>query len=205
MDVRRAIESRRSIQHFDPAFRLDPRVVDELLALTLLSPTSFNIQHCRYVIVDDPELRRQLRAVSYDQSQVTDASLLVVVCADLQAWRKQPERYWRHVSAPLRASFVAAMRDYYESNEQAQRDECLRSTGIAAQTLMLAAEGFGLGSCPMNGFDPDAVARLIGLPADHVLSLFVAIGKPLRPAHPRGGRLPPSEVIVRDRFPQEAG
>ncbi len=65
---------------------------------------------------------------------------------------------------------------------------------------MLAAQEMGYESCPMDGFDFDAVGKLINLPADHVISMFVAIGKPLQPAHPRSGPLALEDVLVLDRF-----
>jgi nitroreductase len=76
----------------------------------------------------------------------------------------------------------------------------MRSCGMAAQTLMLAAKAMGYDSCPMDGFDFAEVGKLINLPADHEISLFVAIGKALQPAQPRGGQLPLSEVVITDRF-----
>ena len=62
---------------------------------------------------------------------------------------------------------------------------------------MLVARGQGLDSCPMDGFDFDAVARLINLPDNHVIGLMVAVGK--RPL-PRSGKLPREELVIRDRF-----
>ncbi|MFT8819222.1 MAG: hypothetical protein ABF826_14500, partial [Komagataeibacter saccharivorans] len=56
-------------------------------------------------------------------------------------------------------------------------------------------------SCPMDGFDYEAVGRLINLPPNHVVAMFVVIGKGLAPALPRVGKLPDSEVILTDRFP----
>ena len=79
-------------------------------------------------------------------------------------------------------------------------DEVMRSCGIAAQTLMLAAKSMGYDSCPMVGFDFDAVGRLINLPEDHVIAMMLAIGKATAPANPRGGQLPVEEVVVRNRF-----
>ncbi len=81
-----------------------------------------------------------------------------------------------------------------------QRDEAMRSCGIAAQTLMLAARTLGYDSCPMIGFDPDAVAKLIRLPGDHVVAMMLAIGKATAPANPRGGQLPLEEVLLINRF-----
>jgi nitroreductase len=58
----------------------------------------------------------------------------------------------------------------------------MRSYGIIAQTIMLAAKSLGYDSCPMDGFDFEKVAQLIRLPDDHVIAMFVAIGK----RHERG-------------------
>ena len=76
----------------------------------------------------------------------------------------------------------------------------MRSCGIAAQTLMLAAKEMGYDSCPMDGFDFDAVGKLINLPDDHAIAMFVAVGKALQPAYPRSGPLAVAEVVVQDRF-----
>lgn len=200
MDIKTAIQTRRAIKQFDPGHRMTAAEVDELMQLAMLSPTAFNIQNWRFVLVRDPGLRRQIRAAAWDQAQVTDASLLVVLCADLKSWARAPERYWRDASAEVRDFVVPAIDRYYRGRDQVQRDEAMRSCGIAAQTLMLAATGMGYDSCPMDGFDFDAVGKLIQLPDDHVIAMFVAIGKGIRGPWPRGGQLPMESVVVNDRF-----
>ncbi|HCA26674.1 MAG TPA: nitroreductase family protein, partial [Betaproteobacteria bacterium] len=132
--------------------------------------------------------------------QVTDASLLVVLCADLKAWEKAPERYWRDAPQERRDYVVSGIHQYYQGRDAVQRDEAMRSCGMAAMTLMLTAKEMGYDSCPMDGFDFDAVARLIQLPHDHIISMFVAIGKSVQAPWPRGGQLPLNEVTVSDHF-----
>lgn len=200
MNVIDAIESRRSVKAFDPAHRMSEEEIQQLMALAVLSPTAFNIQNWRFVLVQDPALREQVRAASWNQAQVTDASLLVVLTADLKAWEKEPNRYWRNAEPAVRDYLVNAIAGYYGGKEQVQRDEAMRSCGMAATTLMLSAKALGYDSCPMDGFDFDAVAKLLNLPADHTPAMFVAIGKPLRPANPRGGQLALDEVVIRDKF-----
>lgn len=200
MNVIETIEARRAVKHFDPEHRMTEAEVGELMRLAVLSPTAFNIQNWRFVLVRDPELRKQVRAVAWDQAQVTDASLLVVLCADLKAWEKAPERYWAGAPQPVRDYLVPAINQYYRGREWVQRDEGMRSCGIAAQTLMLAAKAMGYDSCPMDGFDYGEVGRLLNLPADHAVAMFVAIGKGTQEAWPRPGQLPLEEVVVQDRF-----
>jgi nitroreductase len=158
------------------------------------------MQNYRFVLVRDPELRKQIRAVAWNQSQVTDASLLVILCADLSAHAKNPQRYWSHAPKEVQDILVPALTPFYDGKPQLIRDEAMRSTGLAGMTLMLAARGLGYDSCPMVGFDAEAVAQLIRVPADHVISFMVAIGKPTTPPWPRGDRLPDSEVVIEDRF-----
>lgn len=200
MDVKAAIRARRSVRQFDPQYDMPQAELDELLRLAMLSPTAFNIQHWRFVTVREPELRRQIRAVAWDQAQVTDASVLIVLCADLKAWEKGPERYWQDAPENVREYIVPAIDKYYRGRDQVQRDEVMRSCGIAAQTVMLAAKGLGYDSSPMDGFDFDAVARLINLPQDHVIAMFIAVGKGLRDPWPRAGQLPIEAVTIADRF-----
>jgi nitroreductase len=196
-----AIETRRSVKHFDPTHQMTAEETARLIALAKLAPTSFNMQNYRLVLVGDPELRRQIRAVAWDQSQITDASLLVILCADLTAHAKDPQRYWAHAPQEVQDILVPALTPFYEGKPTLIRDEAMRSTGFAGMTLMLAARGMGYDSCPMIGFDAEAVAKLINLPQDHALSFILAIGKQAKPVWPRGERLPDSEVIIQNRFP----
>ena len=200
MDTRLAIESRRAVKHFDPQHQLNDTDIEELLSLAILSPTAFNIQHWRFVLVQDSELRQRMRAVAWDQAQFTDASLLIVICADISAWQKQPERYWHNAPKATQDFLLPAIQQYYTGKPQVQRDEALRSCGMAAQTLMLTAKAMGYDSCPMDGFDFEAMAKLINLPDDHLISLCLAVGKAIQPAAPRGGQLSLNEVVIRDRF-----
>ncbi len=201
MDTFSVIEQRRSVKHYDSRYAMPPEDADRLLDLAMLSPTSFNIQNWRFVKVEDPALRKQIRAAAWDQEQVTEAQLLLVLCADLKAWEKQPDRYWKNAPQAAQEMIVPVIGQFYQNGgEQVQRDEGMRSCAIASQTLMLAAKAMGYDSNPMIGFDPDAVAKLINLPDDHVIAMMLVIGKAAKPARERGGQLPKNEIVVVDRF-----
>ena len=200
MNVTQAITERRSVKVFDPHHRMSEQEINQLMSLAMLSPTAFNIQNWRFVLVTDPLLRQQIRAASWNQAQVEDASLLIVLTADLNAWAKQPERYWKNAPKAASDVLVPMIGQYYQSNDQVQRDEAMRSCGMAATTLMLAAKEMGYDTCPMDGFDFAAVSKLLNLPADHIPSMFVVVGKALKAAAPRGGQLAMDEVVVYNQF-----
>ena len=200
MNVSQAILERRSVKAYDPQHKMTDDEVSKLMSLAMLSPTAFNIQNWRFVVVTDPALRKDIRAVSWDQAQVEDASLLIVLTADLHAWKKQPERYWVNAPQPVQDYLVPAIGQYYRGNDQVQRDEAMRSCGMAAMTIMLAAKEMGYDTCPMDGFDFDAVAKLLNLPDDHTPVMFVVVGKALKQAQPRGGQLEMNEVVIYNKF-----
>ena len=153
------------------------------------------------MILRDPELRQKIRKeFGNDQAQITDASLLILFTADMKAWQKNPQRYWRNAPQEVADLLVNWMGPFHEGREWLQRDEAQRSIGMAMQTLMLTAKAMGYDSCPMIGFDIDKVAELINLPEDYVMGPMVAIGKKVKEPQPKGGQLPLSEVVVENHL-----
>ncbi len=200
MDVISAIEKRRAVKHYDQKHHMTDEEVDKIMSLAMLSPTAFNIQNWRFVVVKKQELRQKIRKAAWDQAQVTDSSLFVILCADLGSWHKEPGRYWQNAPKEVQDFILPAIDAYYRDKPAVQRDEAMRSCGMAAQTLMLAAKSMGYESCPMDGFDFDEVGKLINLPDDHVIAMFVAIGKGIKEPWPRGGQIGKKEAIITDCF-----
>jgi nitroreductase len=200
MQVNEAVRTRRSVKAFDAGHRMPEETFRTLMEHAILSPTAFNIQNWRFVRVTDPGQRRAIRAVAWDQAQVTDASELLVLCFDNQAWAREPRRYWANAAAEVQDFLLPALDAYYRDKPQIQRDEGMRSCGMAGQTIMLMARELGYDSCPMDGFDYAAVGELIGLPPGYDIAFMIAIGKRTREAFPRSGQLQLDEVLVDNRF-----
>ncbi|WP_264308967.1 nitroreductase family protein [[Leptolyngbya] sp. PCC 7376] len=200
METIESIYQRRAVKHYDPDYVMPAEDEQKLLEATIQAPTSFNIQHWRLVLLKDPELRKQVRALAFDQAQVTDASLVVVFTGDVKAWAKEPERYWVNAPEAVAEQLVGMIGPFHDGREWLQRDEAQRSIGMAMQTLMLSAKALGYDSCPMIGFDIDKVAELIKLPEDHVMGPMVAIGKGTKAAWPKPGQLPLSDIVSENSF-----
>jgi len=199
MDTLTTIKARRAVKHYDPEHRLTDEEERTILEAAMQAPTAFNLQHWRFVVVKDPAVRQQIREVAWDQAQVTDASMLVIMTANVDAW-KTANRYWQNAPQEVQDFLVPAITNYYDGKAQVQRDECMRSCGLAGQTIMLAAKAIGYDSCPMDGFDFDAVAKIINLPDDHLISFMIAIGKGTKEPWPKGGQLPLDEVVIENGF-----
>ena len=195
-----AIQKRRSIRQYDPLFEISKNETKEFIELAMLSATSYNIQHWKFVVVTDTKLRKAIREASFDQPQVTDASSLILVCADIKAWEKDMSRKRKDAPKEVSDFMVARSKVFYESKEQLQRDEAIRSASFATQTLVLSAISKGYDTGIMIGFEPERVAKLINLPNNFIISNFVVIGKGIEKPFVRGGQLPISEVLIKDRF-----
>lgn len=199
MDTFQAIQQRRSVKHYDPNYAMPAADLDKILEAAMLSPTSFNIQNWRFVVVQDKEKRQAIKNAAWGQAQVTDASVLIIICADLNAHENAAD-YWVNAPVEIQEMIVPMISKFYSDNDQLQRDEAIRSGGIAAQTLMLAAKALGYDSCPMIGFDPEKVAEIINLPDDHIIPLILPIGKAVKPAQGRSGPLSKEKIIFKDSF-----
>ena len=200
MKVNEAVRARRAIKWYDADHQMTEEIFRTLMDHAILSPTAFNIQNWRFVRVTDPEQRKAIRAVAWDQAQVTDASELLVLCFDNKAWERDPQRYWRKAPQEVQDFLVPAIDAYYRDKPQVVRDEGMRSCGLVGQTIMLMAQELGYQSCPMDGFDYDAVARIINLPEDHSIAFMIAIGKGIKDSWPRPGQLGLDEVLVNNSF-----
>ena len=200
MTTKETIESRRSVKHFDPNHVMPEAVLAELIRLTKLAPSSFNMQNYRLVVIRDKERLKQVRAAAWDQAHVEESSALFIMCADITSHLTDPATYWAHAPQPVQDILGPMIKPFYEGKDQLIRDEAIRSTGLAGMTLMLAVHDMGYDSCPMIGFDAAAVAKIINLPESHILSFMIPVGKQTQPAWDRGPRLPDETVVIHEAF-----
>ncbi len=200
MNVQEAIQNRRAVKSFDAAHKMSDADFKKLMDMTLMAPSSFNIQHWRFVRVTDAAKRQAIREAAWNQSQITDASEVLIICADIKAWEKDPTQYFNGAPAEVQKSLADMMVNFYNGREWIQRDEAMRSVGIVAQTLMLAAQEIGYDTCPMIGFDQDAVAKIINLPSDHAIGMIVTIGKKTEESRPRVGKLAFDTLVKTNGF-----
>lgn len=200
MSVSSAIKARRSIKYFDPDHEMPQSHVIQLIEHAMLTPSAFNLQHWRFVNIVEPSLRGKIKQLAWGQPQITDASLLLLVCMDVNAWSSEPEQCWHHVDAVVRNKMLQNIRGAYQDNPDFARDEAMRSCSLASMSIMLMAQELGYDSCAMDGFDFNAVASLVNLPSDHEICMMLAIGKQVKPPHNRGGLLNISNILFENRF-----
>jgi nitroreductase len=168
MEVREAIMRRRSVRHFVPDRPLSEGELGELLRAATWAPSAGNAQPWRFIVVRDRALREALALAAGGQGFVSQAPVVIVVCADL-----------------------ARARQAY--GERGVSLYCLQDTAAAIQNIHLTAVSLGLGTCWVGAFDEGAVAKLLGLPRDLRPVALIPVGYPARATQPRPRR-PLTEV-----------
>jgi nitroreductase len=195
------LKERISTNHFDKTRTLSDDEISDLVSYATLAPSSYNIQHWRFVAVTKPEDKARLKALSYNQQKVEDAAVTFIVLGDLRGYEKLPEILGRSVKAgildqALADAWAKSAAKAYSSNERFARDEAIRGASLAAMTLMIAAQARGLSSGPMIGFDPEGVKREFDISDRYVPVMLITVGYPAPGNYPRKPRLSSDEVLA---------
>ena len=200
MDTFEAIRTRRATKKFDKSYKMTSEQVKSLMEHAALSPTSYNQQNWRFLLTTKQSVKDQISKAARDQPQPSDGSLVIILCGNMDAWKEDPLRYWKNYPLEKQETVKNALHRKYADNLQNRRDEAIRSCGMAAQTIMLAARQMGLDSCPMSGFEYDELAKVINLPENHLIVLMIVVGKAVEPANLRGGQLSLDKIVFEDKF-----
>ncbi|UFX42754.1 nitroreductase family protein [Bradyrhizobium sp. 41S5] len=198
--VQDLISKRVSAGLFSPGLQLERPAIERLIGLAMRAPSAYHLQNWRFIVADTDAAKQRLRAVSYNQSKVTEAAAVVIMVGTKPDADRLQADLARAVAASvlprgIDAEWAAAVRAKYDGNPEAVRDEAIRSVSLAAATLMIAADSEGLATCPMNGFDPAGVAREFHLAADEIPVMLVAIGQIAPEAWSQKPRLPVAELL----------
>ena len=200
MDTLEAIKTRRATKKFDKSYKMTSEQVKSLMEHAILSPTSYNQQNWRFITITEQSVKEQISKAARDQPQPSEGSLVIILCGNMNAWKEEPLRYWKNHPSEKQETVKNALQRKYADSAQNRRDEAIRSCGMAAQTIMLAARQMGLDSCPMGGFEYDELAKVINLPENHLIVLMIVVGKAAEAAKPRGGQLSLDEIVFENRF-----
>jgi nitroreductase len=199
MELLEAIRSRRSVKKYDPTHELTDDEVRYIVRCASLAPTSFNMQNWQFVAVRDKAQKEALCKAAWNQEQVKDAALVLVIAGDLKAF-EDTSRTLRDAPVELQSMFDGMIKQFYSENESLNLQEACRSVGFAGQNVMLAAREMGYDTCAMIGYDPKGVSGILELP-DHLPPLLmITLGRALEPARQRWGLPDLGEVLSLDKF-----
>lgn len=209
LDDMELFRKRHSVRHFDASHQLSDQEIKNLLEIAGTAPSSWNLQHWKFIAFTDAAAKAKLRSIANGQKQVVDASVTIAVLGDLEANRNAEDVYRPILQAGLEDAYagydtyrtmITQIEDAYANASAAyRRDEAIRNASLAAMQLMLAAKAKGLDSGPMVGFDAEAFVHAFHVPPRYVPVLLIAIGKAARPARPTT-RFPIEQTTVWNGF-----
>ncbi len=183
MDVIQAIRERRSINFFEPGKEIPDEKLRELLDIANLSPSSFNLQPWKVVVVSEPEKKKALRQCAFNQPKAEEASVVLIMVADPRAMEENIDRMldsWEklgYMKPEMRETYKGMADNLYGRPDSERRKFfAVKNTSLFAMNLMLAAKGLGLETHPMDGFDEDCIKKEFNIPADKIIPMLIAVG-----------------------------
>ena len=172
---------RYATKQFDPARKIPAAEWAGLEEAIRLAPSSLGVQPWVFVVVNDPEVRKQLRDASWGQPQITDASHMVVFAAKKDVTEADVDHYMQRIADVRGASLsdLAGFRAMVAAGVLEGKDTAGRALWTSRQTyipigvLITSAALMGLDACPMEGINPAEYNRILGLDAKGLTALAV--------------------------------
>ena len=203
MNYLEILKFRHACKIFDESKKIGAGEFDFILEAGRLSPSSTGLEQWDFLVVQNKELREKIKAVSWNQVQITSCSHLVVILAKIKEVKfgsnyvdkmiarradKDPEA----IAARQKFFLLSNFKNDDELTFQWSHEQCM----IAATNMMNAAASLGIDSCPIEGFDRHALNEILGLDeSEKRVAIVVPFGYRLNP-QPEKLRRQRSEVVT---------
>ncbi|MBJ6364032.1 nitroreductase family protein [Paenibacillus sp. GCM10012307] len=201
------VKERRSAAKFIPGVEISMKELEDMLSLVKFAPSAFNLQHQHYIVVRDPEAKQKVYEATGKQYKVETASAVLVVLGNTEAYKDAARINEGLLNLGVLnkqeyEATVGMIEGFYEGRgESFKREEAIRNASLSAMLFMLIAKDRGWDTCPMIGFDPQALSASLNIPDSHVPVIMISLGKEDTSSQtPRGYRKPTGEYVSYDSF-----
>lgn len=200
----RVVAERRATPSFDGSPIPDADLL-KILQAGLQAPSGYNLQPWRFVVVRSPEQKKKLRAASFNQAKVEEASAVIVACGDADGWRSGD------LDEMLRLGRLGGMLENYAEQAKSTIPNYLsnhpniaawlnRHVMIALTHMMLMAESLGYDTAPMEGFEEEKVHEVLKLPLSYVVVALLALGHVKGPDKYYGDRFSMARTVFAEEY-----
>jgi nitroreductase len=208
LGLKESIEQRRAAR----AFRSDPipeEILGEILRLGVRSPSGYNLQPWRFVVVREQENKEKLKACAFNQRQVGEAPVVLICCGDR---RVGDSDYIESViqmgmeTGGVNEQYANVMREQiptlfeYHSSFENVEAWTNRHTMLAVAHIMSVAKSFGVDSCPMEGFVSAQVKEAFQIPEEVDVCCLLPLGYATEPFKAYGGRFAIDQVFFAESY-----
>lgn len=166
--------NRFACKEFDSSKKISDEDFDFILETGRLSPSSFGFEPWKFVVVQNMELREKLKEVAWGaQTHLPTASHFVLLMSRKAVGTKGKSEYIKHIAENVQhlpSEIVDMKIDFYEKFQQNDFDLtddrklfdwATKQTYLPFANMMTSAAHIGIDSCPIEGFNQDAVAALL--------------------------------------------
>ncbi len=201
MDVKTALATRRSVHNFDPEKKIDEKTLKEIFELVRYTPSGYNLQPVEFLVIADKTLQEQLKAVSYNQQHVHDASAVAIVLSrsDPQNWAEKTFADWKakgYFNEEQMKNTTGVVKSWPQwFGENGLKQWAHKHAGLYGMALMVAAMQYGVQTEPMEGFEAQKVRDLFKIPAHFEIPMFVCLGYQNKEQLPRLNRKTFEELV----------
>lgn len=203
MNYLEILKFRHACKIFDESKKIGAGEFDFILEAGRLSPSSTGLEQWDFLVVQNKELREKIKAVSWNQVQITSCSHLVVILAKIKEVKvgssyidkmiaRRADKNIEAIAERQKFFLLSNFKNDDELTFQWSHEQCM----IAATNMMNAAASLGIDSCPIEGFDRHALNEILGLDeSEKRVAILVPFGYRLNP-QPEKLRRQRAEVVT---------
>ncbi|PLR77408.1 nitroreductase family protein [Bacillus sp. V3-13] len=194
------IRERHSVRKYDPGYKISKEEIEDILKEATLAPSSSNLQPWQFLVIQDEETKKELRAIANNQEQVETSSAVIAILGDLEMY-KNVEKVYRSAheagfmdEANMNRLIEGTNKTYPAAPTEVRANIASFDAGLVAMQLMLIAKARGYDTVPMGGFDKQKFRERFNVSDRYMPVVLIALGKAAAPAF-QTTRLPLEDVV----------
>jgi nitroreductase len=198
------IKERHSVRKYDSSYKISQQEIKDMLKEATQAPSSSNLQPWRFIVIQDQETKKELRAIANNQEQVETASAVIAVLGDKEMY-KSVEKVYRSAyeagfmdEANMNRLIEGTNKTYPLAPVETLKNIASYDAGLVSMQLMLIAKDRGYDTVPMGGFDKDKFVKMFNVSDRLFPVVLISIGKAAAPAF-NTTRLPLEDVLIEYR------
>ncbi|MFJ5624389.1 nitroreductase family protein [Peribacillus loiseleuriae] len=193
------MNERKSVRVYDPNFQITRAEIEDMLKQATTAPSSSNLQPWNFLVIQDQDVKKELRAIAFNQEQVETSSAIIAVLGNSEMYKNVEQVYTQnvaegHMDESVKETMIANTNAVYpNAPKETRMNIATFDAGLVSMQLMLIAKERGYDTVPMGGFDKAKFADRFELPENIFPIVLIALGKAAAPAH-GSSRLPLEEI-----------
>jgi nitroreductase len=194
------IRERHSVRKYDSNYKISRNELSEMITEATLAPSSSNLQPWKFIVIQDTDLKKELRTIANNQEQVETASAVIAVLGDKEMY-KNASKVGRCAydaglidEATMTRMIEGSTKLYSSASDEKRAEIASYDAGLVSMQMMLIAKARGYDTVPMGGFDKQKFIDRFEVSERYFPIVLIALGKAEAPGR-QTTRLPLDEVV----------